>query len=230
MDPKEEISLFQSTYSKGPLDWLDIAQSREDLRLPVEILDERYYSSLKTDVAREKWLVKNLRHSNLAFFHPLFHVGMGMNWQNADTREKRLGDFISHRGTLSLTRLFGLPDENPAKELEQYRGFLQWIQDKRNEVGNPLPTSVSVQWFRGGYNSRGLEWAGMKGAGVSEEDQARWNQELQDWRKQPWFEALYKRNMEGLARVRIGPHCWFRMGELRDRSEQFLARLRSPRP
>lgn len=228
MDPNQEINLFQSTYSEGPLDWVDIAQARDDLRLPVQFMTEQPYGALRTDHGRERWLVQNLRNSNIAFFQPLFHLGFGMNWKPSG--ETKSGQFTNSRGTLSLTRLFGLPDKDPAQELEQYRGFLQWIQDKRNELGNPFPTTVSVQWFRGGYNSRGIEWAGIKEVGLNENQVAHWEQELQDWRKQPWFEALYKKNMDGLARVRIGPHCWFRMGELRNRTEEILARPRSPRP
>jgi hypothetical protein len=228
MDPYQEISLYPSMTSEGPLDWMDIAQSRADLQLPVQFLTEQSYSALRTERGRERWIVQNLRDNNLSFFYPLLHAGFGMEW--APTSETGTGQFIMHRGTLPLTRLFGLPNENPARELEQYRGFLQWIQDKRNELGNPWPTTVSLQWFRGGYSNRGIEWSGMHDSGLSEEQIAQWQQELIDWRKQPWFEALYQKNMDGLARVRIGPHCWFRMGELRNRSKEMLIRPRSPRP
>lgn len=209
--------IYLGSSQDGLLDWLDVAQSHPEGRLPFTYFTEKSYSKLRSDASREKWAVEAFRNSGQPFLNVLQHMGSGLDMRVE--KERQLGPgYYEVEATVSVHALLGLPGDEPEVELSQYRDFLNWIQAKRDRIRSERPNEIGIQWYRGGYNCRGLEWYGLSSTPLSDSKRQEWEDELQDWRSIPWFEAWYKKNMEGLARVRMGPHCFFRLSNLRDYS------------
>lgn len=199
----------------GALNWFDLAD--EQGRVVMELFTQH---PPKTPKALESWLIQKLRNDmhQSFFFRTLAHKGMKLDSEILHQKKHQNAAWSRVYVRVPLAQLFLLPNENPQQELEQLRGFLQWVDDNRQTTGRD-GREATIQWFRGGYRSRGLEWAGV--AEVA--DKERLNQELDSWREKPWFQQWYQANMDGLAKVRMGPHCWFSMASLvQDRFYQQL--------
>lgn len=196
MDPREG----------GPLHWFEYADA--EFRVPIEFFGEHYP---RTPKQQETWLLKMLRgyRANLFFLRLLSRKGLNLDFRLTEVKKTGWPDKSYTIGTMPLAQLFSLPNENPAEELAQMKAFLTWLDVQLKEQGD-RGRDACIQWYRGGYGNRGLEAAGFA------EDAKRdaLDQALKEWRKEPWFEAWYQKNMEHLGRVRMGPHCWFALSDL----------------
>ena len=194
----------------GALNWFDHVD--ENFRVTLAFFGTTYPHG-KSDRQREAWLIEQLRDNASAgrqhfFFYPLAHKGMALDFQF--TRESGPAPgWMTVEGTVPLAQLFLLPNEQPALELARMKEFLTWVDDRVKGQGKD-GSDARIQWFRGGYGSRGLEAAGFA------DDAAReaLTQDLKAWHEKPWFERWYAANMKGFAKVRMGPHCWLSMASL----------------
>ena len=196
----------------GLLDWVEHALRSPGPDLPIELYTSRAPSQLTARQYR-KWLVDTLRENcHCPFIKPLIHANSDHGWTT--DQETQWGDRWVVRGRVNALDLFGLDPAMGRAGLVEYRKFLLWIEDKLRGAG-VTAGEVGLQWFRGGYRERGLEWYGLGRAGLDEAAQVQWKQDLADWEQQPWFANWKARNLAGLARVRLGPHCWFVFHHLR---------------
>lgn len=190
----------------GALNWLDMVDDQHQVLL--EFMGPRYP---KTPDAQKAWLtqmLRNNRHQEF-FFRPLANKGLKLVFSFVEGRETGWPDTFITRGTVPLAQLLSLPNVDPKAELAQMREFLEWVDTRRQQVGSE-GCEATIQWFRSGYNNRGLEWAGVEDSQTRE----RLNEELVVWREKPWFDQWYKTNMDGFAKVRMGPDCWLGMASL----------------
>lgn len=188
----------------GALNWLDMVD--EEGRVVIEFLGPAYPNAPNS---QEAWLIEQLREDNhqVFFFRTLAHRGMNLDFQLIESRP--LNRFSLTRGSVPLAQLLSMPNEDPATELAQMREFLEWVDTKRQGVGRD-GGEATIQWYRGGYRQRGLEWAGVKDDATREQ----LNEKLSQWRQKPWFQRWYDTNMTGFSKVRMGPHCWLAMSSL----------------
>ena len=203
----ELFEIDSSDYHAGLLDWVEGGLSSSEGRVKTWIFADPI-TAKRTTKSRQILVATQLREIAQPFLRPLMHTDHEVDFLVDSIEEGNA--FTHHLCSLSLPKLLGLPGEHPAQELENYAQFLRWLEPRRNHR-----YGSTVQCLRGGYNHRGLEWAGLTDAVLSDGEKGKWIQELADWRKKPWFAELYKKNMNGLARMRTGPHCWFRLQNLR---------------
>lgn len=196
----------------GALNWFDYLD--ENFRVPLGFFGTTYPKD-KGERQREAWLIEQLRNGTSTsrqhfFFYPLAHKGLSLDFQF--TREHALSpspDWTTVEGTVPLAQLFLLPNEQPALELARMKEFLTWVDERvRGQGGDGY--DARIQWFRGGYNSRGLEAAGFADKAL----QQALTEDLKAWHEKPWFQRWYAANMKGFAKVRMGPHCWLSMASL----------------
>ena len=201
-------------FNGGLLAWTELALERPGLDLPLELSVDTTDQGLRSPAGRDAWLVKALRRNCFcSFLLPLLHTGRGLTWKTDSTR--MWGDTPMVTGRTSAAPLFGLDPDHARRDLESYRELLRWVQAREAALGPDA--RVGLQWFRGGYRSRGLEWYGLTAAGLNDTEQDEWRLELAERQRAPWCAAWTARNLDGLARVRLGPHCWFSMKSLRPR-------------
>lgn len=200
----------------GPLHWFEYLDA--DFRVPIEFFGAAYP---KTEKQQEKWLIDQLRgYRTIPFFCRLLaRKGLALDFQVTSTKKTGWPKDFFTTGTVPLAQLFSLPNEQPAEELANMKRFLSWLDDQLKGQGEK-GRDACIQWYRGGYNDRGLEAAGFE----DKTKQEALDQALKAWRKEAWFEAWFRKNMEHLARVRIGPHCWFALSNLC--GDRYYQRLR----
>lgn len=217
MNPYPPPTIPMNSRDGGPLNWFEYLDA--DFRVPIEFFGRPYP---KTSKQQERWLIEMLgSHSAHRFFcNLLARKGLALDFQV--TRIKKTGwpDKEFTIGTVPLAQLLSLPNENPAEELAQMKAFLTWL-DAQIEGQGDNGSDATLQLFRSGYSRRGMDLCHFKD---EDEGKAR-TLALQEWRKQPWFEAWYQKMMEHLGRVRLGPHCWFTLTDLQGDRElyRFLA-------
>lgn len=198
----------------GALNWFD--HQDENHRVRIEFFsDERFPS---TPSRQEAWLLDNLRLAGEQrfFFRTLAVKGLRLEFEVLEE-----GSYYTV-GTVPLAQLFLLPNQDPATELAQMKEFLAWVDERIKGQGRD-GRDATIQWFRGGYASRGLEAAGF----IDKALQKQLDEDLQAWREKPWFDAWYRLNMKNFSRVHTGPHSWLSLNSLVPC--RFMARLRAER-
>ena len=223
--PLSQTPIPLEPYEGGALNWFDHMDA--DHRVLIELPGD-CSESVRGERGRETRLVKALRETSHQgfFFQTLAHKGMALDHRLVSSRPCVWPDRWHNCFSVPLAELFLLPNQNPAQELAQIKAFLTWVDQQRQGKG-PGGREANIQWFRGGYRERGLEWAYVEDREVARN----LNAELQGWRKQAWFEQWFRANLQGLAKTRMGPHCWFPMGSLvRDRQIEALVARRKMRP
>lgn len=201
----------------GPLDWFDFADSEGRVLWRQPSRSKPFPANRSYDTQRA-WLKDCFEFSRPGFFFTLYTAHPDTTAVRDMGTDKRGYRFFS----FPLTDLMGLPGKDHATELAQLKGFLEWVDEQADTYSEPLPANrISLQWFRGGYNSRGLEWSGI--CDLSETTQQALNEGLAQWEEQPWFATWKKTQLDRMARLRFGPHMWLRHDDLRaDRRTAFL--------
>ena len=154
---------------------------------------------------REKWIRATLRditHQEF-YFLPNTHKGMALQAEVLATGKVGFAGHCEIALRIPLAQIFGLPNENPKEELAQLREFFAFV-DERSVGRGPDGRDARLQWFRGGYNSRGLEWVGFEDEAVGKACA----KELEAWMEKPILKEWKARNLAGWGKVRMGPHCW----------------------
>ena len=206
MKSRPRTSIPMDRRDGGPLNWFDYLDGEG--RVPVAFFGKPYP---KTEKQREAWLIEMLRstRSQGFFCRLLARKGLALDFQVTSSRPTGWPESFYTCGTVPLAQLFSLPNENPREELAQMKAFLTWLDEQlkgQGEKGN----DASLQVFRAGHGRNGMDLVHFKD---EDEGKAR-TLALQEWRKQPWFEAWHQKMMEHLGRVRLGPHCWFTLTDL----------------
>ena len=215
--PLEAVTFDHS--HEGVLDWFDAAD--EQGNIVVWLMGSSFP---KRAASVTPWLKKALKHSQQNFFiMPLLANDFRLTCELVKEKTASDPNWTVVHVRLPLAAFFNLPNANPQQELAQLREFFEWAKLKSESMGRPFFEAPRLQWYREGNASGtryGLEWAGLapgkSGVGTLDEPTRRqWEMDLDAWRAKPWFNAWYERNIAGMKKLRIGPHCWASMGYFR---------------
>lgn len=216
--PLDAVSFDHS--SEGVLDWFDAADAQGNIM--VWLMGSSFP---KQASAITPWLKKALKHSTQRFFiMPLLANDFRLPCELVKEKTASDPNWTVVHVKVPLAAFFNLPNENPLQELAQLREFFEWAQTKSGSLGRPFFESPRLQWYRAGSASGtqyGLEWASLSPnkpgtPDMDEPTRRQWAVELESWRAKPWFNAWYERNIAGMKKLRLGPHCWASMGYFRN--------------